>query len=185
MLLHSRVVLYPRHSRVHTLGFRLEVQSTALPISLKVGKRPVMQLLLIICCDMRRSRPIDHLICLRLLKLGNELLYELITLLNQFLVGNVKLIFVEKIRSLIPTLREIVDSRLHLVHLGALASDNFSQIQNILRRALVLELLNKIFKLADTLNQPLSIEYGALEGIIRHSILFCKLEKLELLTHLF
>ena len=49
---------------------------------------------------------------------------------------------------------------------------------------MVLELLHKIFKLTDALNKPLGIEYGALHRVIGHSILLCKLEELEFLSHL-
>ena len=49
---------------------------------------------------------------------------------------------------------------------------------------MILELLHKIFELADALNQPLGIEYGALDRVIGHSILLCKLEELEFFSHL-
>ena len=49
---------------------------------------------------------------------------------------------------------------------------------------MILEFLYKIFELADALNEPLGIEYGALDRVIGHSILLCKLEELEFLSHL-
>ena len=49
---------------------------------------------------------------------------------------------------------------------------------------MILEFLHKIFELADPLNEPLRIEYGALDRVIGYSILLRKLKELEFLSHL-
>ena len=83
---------------------------------------------MIVCRVLRRVRPISHLISLSLLKFGNELLDEIISLFNQLLVCQVKFVLIEQVLRLVPALRELADAGFHGVHLGALACNDFSQV---------------------------------------------------------
>ena len=139
-----------------------------------------MELVVLCLCGVE-----DQLAGLCELELGDELLDEVVSLLDKALVRLVKLVLVEEVVRLVPHLLEVADLRLHGGDLATLARDDLAQVEYVLRRALVLELLHQVFQLAHSHHQPLSVEHGALERVIRHRVLLGKLEEFQLFSHLF
>ena len=81
------------------------------------------------------------------LKSANKLLDQAVSFLNQLLVGLIQLVLIEEICSLVPLLARLLKLALQLVDLQALPADCLAQIEQLLRRALVLALLHEVFKL--------------------------------------
>ena len=113
------------------------------------------------------------------LQSANKLLDQAVSFLNQLLVGLIQLVLIEEICSLVPLLARLLKLALQLVDLQALPADCLAQIEQLLRRTLVLALLHEVFKLRDSLHQLLC----ALQLVIGVAF-FHHVEKLEVVAQL-
>ena len=87
-----------------------------------------MELVVLCLCGVE-----DQLAGLCELELGDELLDEVVTLLDQALVCFVQLVLVEEIVRLVPHLLKVADLRLHGGDLATLARDDLAQVEYVLR----------------------------------------------------
>lgn len=158
------MILDSRESRVHPLSLSLQAERVvdSLAALHKGARSCVMARLVIVILNT------DHLVGLSLLQLGDQLLDQIVSLFDQLLIRHVQLVLVEKILCMVPTLRQLAELALERGQLRALTGDDLPQVEDVLGRVLVLELLNKVFELADALHELLSVEDGSLGGVVTH-----------------
>ena len=126
----------------------------------------------------------EEVAVLSLLQLGDEGLNQFISFFNQLLVGGVQLVLFKQVDGAVSLHGQLGHSRLLLCDLRALACNDFLEVEHVLRRMLVLELLHEVLELRNARGQPLRVEEGALGGVVGHQVVLGQVEELQLVAQL-
>lgn len=95
----------------------------------------------------------DQLRVLCLLELCDELLNQVISLIDELLESLIELILLKQVGSLVPYCLQLINLRSVSCDLIALSRDHFFVVDDVLWRAMILELLNEVFKLSNSLHE--------------------------------
>ena len=114
------------------------------------------------------------------MKLGDERLDKLISLLDQLLEGLVQLIFVKQVNALIPLRLQLSDLAGLCCDFATLRRNDLLQIDYILWRALAFELGDEVLQLGHPLHESLRVKNRALEGVICDRVFLGQAEEFEL-----
>ena len=121
LLLLLLLLLDSRHGRIHSLGICFKIQSAMVMVdnfsrwSSELFRRShnLRMKLPCTCCSV--VAVVDHhVIGLGLLKLGHELLYQIVSFLDQLLIGHIKLILIKEISGMVSRLLKLAQLNLHL-----------------------------------------------------------------------